>query len=165
MIDDIVNHSDDADNGAFVPDHSERRSMTVSTPLRRVERVRHDIKRRDLQVARVEELSPNFRRVTFTGDSLADFVSASFDDHVKVFFEPAPGAEPARRDYTPRRYDNAAHELAIEFALHGEGAASDWAAQAAPGQRLTIAGPKGSLIIPVDYDWHLLVGDKTALPA
>ncbi len=142
--------------------------MTVSPSVRRVERVRHDVKRRDLQVARVEELSPHFRRVTFTGESLADFVSASFDDHVKVFFAPAPGAaadDVARRDYTPRRYDIAARELAIEFALHGEGAASDWAAQATPGQSLTIAGPKGSLVIPVDYDWHLLVGDETALPA
>ena len=140
--------------------------MTLSTSARRVERVRHELKRRDVQVARVEQLSPHFRRVTFTGDALRDFVSLSFDDHVKLFFAPADdGAEPARRDYTPRSYDNAADELQIEFALHGEGAASDWAAQAAPGQTLTVAGPKGSLIIPVDYDWHLLVGDETALPA
>lgn len=140
--------------------------MTLSTSTRRVERVRHELKRRDVQVARVEQLSPHFRRVTFTGDALRDFVSLSFDDHVKLFFAPADdGAEPARRDYTPRSYDNAVGELQIEFALHGEGAASDWAAQAAPGQTLTVAGPKGSLIIPVDYDWHLLVGDETALPA
>jgi NADPH-dependent ferric siderophore reductase len=140
--------------------------MTVSTSARRVERVRHELKRRDVQVARVEQLSPHFRRITFTGDALRDFTSLSFDDHVKLFFAPADdGAEPARRDYTPRSYDNAAAELQIEFALHGAGAASDWAAQAAPGQTLTVAGPKGSLIIPVDYDWHLLVGDETALPA
>ena len=34
-----------------------------------------------------------------------------------------------------------------------------------PGQSATIAGPRGSFIIPLDYDWHLLVGDETALPA
>ena len=28
-----------------------------------------------------------------------------------------------------------------------------------------IGGPRGSLIIPTCYDWHLLVGDETALPA
>jgi NADPH-dependent ferric siderophore reductase len=133
--------------------------------LRRVERVRHEIKRRDLRVARVEAVGPHFRRVTFTGESLADFVSASFDDHVKVIFDPVAGAEPARRDYTPRHVDNAARELTIEFALHGAGVASAWAAQAAPGQSLTVAGPKGSLVIPIDYDWHLLAGDETALPA
>ena len=130
-----------------------------STTLRRVERVRHDIKRRDLTVKAVEQLTPHFRRITLTGESLADFVSAAFDDHLKVF------AGDARRDYTPRSFDNAARELVIEFALHGDGPAADWAARAAAGDTLTIAGPKGSLIVPLDYDWHLLVGDETAFPA
>ena len=53
----------------------------------------------------------------------------------------------------------------IEFALHGEGPAAEWAAQAAAGHTLAIGGPKGSLIVPLDYDWHLLVGDETAFPA
>src|SRR6185369_9649473 len=74
-------------------------------------------------------------------------------------------AEPVRRDYTPRRYDAAAGELTIEFALHGDGPAARWAAQAAPGQRATIGGPRGSFVIPLDYDWHLLVGDESAMPA
>jgi NADPH-dependent ferric siderophore reductase len=26
-------------------------------------------------------------------------------------------------------------------------------------------GPRGSLLIPTDFDWHLLAGDETALPA
>jgi NADPH-dependent ferric siderophore reductase len=141
-------------------------SMSNPTSTRRVERVRHELKRRDLTVTHVENVTPHFRRVTFTGESLHDFVSASFDDHVKVFFEPATeGAEPARRDYTPRRYDNAARELVIEFALHGAGPAAEWAERARPGDSLTIGGPKGSFIVPVDYDWHLFVGDETAFPA
>ena len=53
----------------------------------------------------------------------------------------------------------------IEFALHGEGPAAEWAAQAAPGHTLEIGGPKGSMIVPLDYDWHLLAGDETAFPA
>lgn len=56
-------------------------------------------------------------------------------------------------------------ELLLEFALHGDGPAAGWAAQALPGQRAAIAGPRGSFIIPMDYDWHLLVGDDSALPA
>ncbi|MEO8118161.1 MAG: siderophore-interacting protein, partial [Rhodoferax sp.] len=59
----------------------------------------------------------------------------------------------------------AACELTIEFALHGDGPAANWAARAASGQRATIAGPRGSFVIPLDFDWHLLVGDETALPA
>ena len=136
-----------------------------NTTLRRVERVRHELKRRDLTVKAVETLTPHFRRVTFVDESLSDFVSASFDDHIKLFVDPAGGGEPARRDYTPRSFDNAARELVIEFALHGDGSAADWAAQAKAGDRLAIGGPKGSLVVPLDYDWHLLAGDETAFPA
>lgn len=136
----------------------------LATSSRRVQRVRHELKRRSLQVLRTEAISPHFLSVTFTGEALADFVSASFDDHVKLILD-ADGATPVGRDYTPRRFDAAAHELTIEFALHGDGPAANWAAQARAGQRATIGGPRGSFIIPPDYDWHLFVGDETALPA
>lgn len=138
--------------------------MTPDSSVSRVQRVRHELKRRDLQVTRVETLSPHFVSITLAGESLGDFVSASFDDHVKFMLD-ADGAEPVRRDYTPRRYNTATRELTIEFALHGEGRAAQWAAQATPGQWVTIGGPRGSFIIPTDYAWHLLVGDETALPA
>jgi NADPH-dependent ferric siderophore reductase len=133
-------------------------------PVRRVQRVRHELRRRDVEVVRVEPLSPNFVAVTFADESLADFVSDSFDDHVKFIIVSASG-EPVRRDYTPRAFDHAARTLTIEFALHGHGGASDWARQATPGQRVTIGGPRGSMVVPTDYAWHLLVGDATALPA
>ncbi|QGZ57292.1 siderophore-interacting protein [Paraburkholderia acidiphila] len=148
-----------------------------------VVRVRHPLKFRLLRVARVTALSPSLVRVTLTGD-LGDFVSASFDDHVKVFF-PAAGEEkpvvptlgpdgvafpdgverPAMRDYTPRRYDAESNELDLEFALHEAGPATAWAAQAQPGQYLGVGGPRGSMVIPTGFDWHLLIGDETALPA
>ena len=138
--------------------------MTEQTTARRVQRVRHELKRRELQVARVETVGANFRRVTFHSDSLADFVSASFDDHIKLILAAETG-EPVMRDYTPRRFDTTTRELDIEFALHGDGPAADWAAQAQVGQRVTIGGPRGSFIVPTDFDWHLLIGDETALPA
>ncbi len=131
---------------------------------RRVQRVRHELVRRVLQVRRVQSLGPGFAAITFGGDALAGFVSLSFDDHVKLFFDDG-SAEPPRRDYTPRRYDPVAGELTIEFALHGPGPAADWARQAQPGQSLTIGGPRGSMIVPTDYDWHLLAADASALPA
>lgn len=133
-----------------------------------MQRVRHELKRRAVEVARVEAVTPHCVGVTFTGEDLADFVSASFDDHVKfilgVVGDPA-APPPVMRDYTPRHFDAAARELTIEFALHGDGPVAAWAAQAQPGQRVTIGGPRGSFIIPVDCAWHLFVGDETALPA
>jgi NADPH-dependent ferric siderophore reductase len=130
---------------------------------RQVQRLRHEIKRRDLQVARVEPLTPGMCRVVLQGDALRDFVSASHDDHVKVFFPTSEG--PVARDYTPRAFDTARRELTLDFALHGEGPAVDWARQARPGSPLLVAGPRGSFVVPLDFDWYVLVGDATALPA
>ncbi len=138
--------------------------MNMEAVASRVRRVRHEVKRRRVDVVRVEALGPGFVRIVFGGDSLADFVSASFDDHVK-FILGADGDSPVARDYTPRRFDAAGRELTIEFALHGDGPVAGWAAEARPGQQVTIGGPKGSLVIPTDYAWHLFCGDETALPA
>lgn len=127
-------------------------------------RVRHELRMRELEVINVQRISKNFVSVTFTGPDLADFTSLSFDDHIKIIFTPADG-EQIRRDYTPRAFDVERLELTIEFALHDGGYASDWAQQAAIGQRLVIGGPRGSMIVPTNYDWHILIGDPTALPA
>ncbi|TQK11009.1 siderophore-interacting protein [Herbaspirillum sp. SJZ107] len=129
-----------------------------------IQRVRHELKRRELTVAAVEPLGPGFVAITFTGDELGDFVSASFDDHVKLMFDES-AETPVRRDYTPRRFDREQRTLTLEFALHGHGAASEWARSAQAGQRLTVGGPRGSFVVPLALDWHLLVGDTTALPA
>eukprot|EP01034_Spumella_vulgaris_P031857 gene31857-39354_t len=137
--------------------------MSIDSPVSRVQRVRHELKIRQVEVLRVRAIGSHFRAITFGGPALQDFHSASFDDHVKFILGDGPDA--ARRDYTPRSFDPVAGELLIEFALHGDGPCAAWAAQAAPGQQVTIGGPRGSLIIPVDYEWHLLVGDETGLPA
>jgi NADPH-dependent ferric siderophore reductase len=135
---------------------------SATPPL--VQRVRHELKLRELEVAGVDALSPGFLAVRFQGEALADFTSLGFDDHVKIVFDGADGVQ-LRRDYTPRRFSREARELVIEFALHGDGAASDWARAAKVGDRLLVGGPRGSMIVPLTLGWHLLVGDATALPA
>ncbi len=142
-------------------------SIAMETPVsvRRVQPVRHELVRRELQVQRVESLGSEFVRVVLGGPELAGFVSLGFDDHIKLFFDAAAGEEPARRDYTPRHFDAAAQTLTIDFALHGDGVAASWARQAAAGQRLVIGGPRGSMVVPTDYDWFLLAGDATGAPA
>lgn len=130
--------------------------------LPRIERVRHELKRRSLTVTSTERLTPNMLRITLTGDDLADFVSAAPDDHVKIFI-PAEG-EAERRDYTPRSFDNARRELVLDFAVHEAGPATQWALDARPGSALEIGGPRGSAVISGVDKW-LLIGDETALPA
>jgi NADPH-dependent ferric siderophore reductase len=159
-------------------------SETAPTTARVGRRVRHETKTRLLQVRDVSHLTPKMVRVVVGGDALSGFVSASYDDHVKLFF-PHPGEEkpvlptpspngpvypeglprPAARDYTPRRYDAAANTLTLDFVLHDAGPATAWAAQARPGHFLGVGGPRGSFVIPDDFDWYLFAGDETALPA
>lgn len=138
--------------------------MEAMTPARSVQRIRHEVKFRDVRVAATRQTGANMLSVTFQGEALRDFVSMSFDDHVKFVFPDAAGT-PVRRDYTPTGHDPQRGELTLEFALHAEGAATDWARQAKVGMDAVIAGPRGSTVVPLDYDWHLLVGDLSALPA
>jgi NADPH-dependent ferric siderophore reductase len=159
-------------------------SVSPSASPYNVERVRHPLKVRRLRVQAVSRPSPHLVRVRLSGDDMRDFISASFDDHLKLMLPshpdaplvlPESGAEglthppetqrPIMRDYTPRWFDPAAGLLDLEFALHGTGAAATWAMQARPGQEVGVGGPRGSFVVPTGFDWHLLVGDETALPA
>jgi len=69
------------------------------------------------------------------------------------------------RDFTPRRFDRTLGTLIIDFALHEAGPATRWATSAQIGDTLEIGGPRGSTVVPDDFDWYLLIGDETALPA
>ena len=156
--------------------------LAATAPSLAIERIRHPLQGRHLQVVRRTQVSPGFVRLTLAGPELAGFVSAGFDDHLKLIL-PAPGQDrptlptlqdgrpvfdgprPVLRDYTPARFDAAAGELDIEVALHDAGPATDWAASATVGQWVGIAGPRGSMVVPTGFDWHWLLGDETALPA
>lgn len=147
-----------------------------------ITRVRHPLKFRQIEVVEVRDLTPGMRRIVLRGEDLHDFVSGSFDDHLKLMLPSAPGVpfeapemtpegpkfkgpKPTLRDFTPRAYDNAARTLVLEFAIHAGGAASDWARGAKVGDAIAIGGPRGSTVIPLGYDWHVLAGDESALPA
>lgn len=133
-----------------------------------IRKVRRDIRRRTLTLSTIESLSSHMLRLTFTSPDLADFASDAPDDHIKLFFpsrdESADG-RPVMRDFTPRCFDTARGILAIDFALHDAGPATEWAASAQIGNTLEIGGPRGSAIVLDDFDWYLLIGDETALPA
>lgn len=156
--------------------------MTETASRKRT--VRFDLKPRLVTVTRVEAISPTYTRISFSGEDLAGFQSLDPEDHIKVAF-PEPGADapvmpviggkgieypqgakrPTLRDYTPRRFSAEARELVVDFVIHGEGPASNWAAQAAPGQKLGILGPRGSHTVEDVFDWYLLIGDETVLPS
>ncbi|MFI5835746.1 siderophore-interacting protein [Micromonospora sp. NPDC051300] len=157
----------------------------MSTPVREIELVWHDLVPRLLTVVRAERITPRMARITLTGDDLDTFAYAAPEDHVKVFF-PEPGAElpvmptigpegfeppgpgtpqPIFRDYTVRYVRREQREIDIDFALHGHGPGASWAGAARPGQRIGVLGPRGSYLNPLTFDWYLVAGDETALPA
>lgn len=145
-------------------------------------RVRHELRFRKLYVQDVIRITRSIVRITIAGDELEGFESPGFDDNIKVFFPdshgrlllPIPGPDgpvwaglerPVMRNYTPRRHDAVNRTLQIDFALHEAGPAASWAASARPGDIVGIGGPRGSFIVSTEFDWHLLIGDETALPA
>jgi NADPH-dependent ferric siderophore reductase len=140
----------------------------IQTERHSFNRVRHETRRRTLTVQAVQKLTPRMLRIDFTCDDFADFVSAAPDDHIKLFFpggSAEPDARPLMRDFTPRAFDAAAGRMTIDFALHEAGPATQWAAGADVGDTLEIGGPRGSMVVPNDFDWYWLIGDETALPA
>lgn len=151
------------------------------------QRVRHATAVRRLRVLRSGRPSPGVVSLTLGGEALQGFVSAAFDDHVKLMLPPQPGAplylpelrdgrplwpegvlpeqRPVMRDYTPRHFDPLTLELDLEFAVHGAGPAAEWALRARPGDEVGLGGPKGSFVVPEGHDAYVLVGDDSALPA
>jgi NADPH-dependent ferric siderophore reductase len=137
----------------------------ISHPRHQILRMRREIRQRTITVTDIEQITPRMRRVHFHSPELHDFESLAPDDHIKLFVpDPTTGVQ-VRRDYTPRTFSPQAGTLAIDFALHQAGPATAWALSAQPGHSLTIGGPRGSIIVADDFDWYLLIGDETALPA
>lgn len=92
--------------------------MTKTKADKYPQRVRNELRFRELTVLRVERAGAAFQRIVLGGEALEGFASHGFDDHTKLFF-PEPGAaftppqvteegidwgegvRPATRDYTP----------------------------------------------------------------
>ena len=137
------------------------------------------------EVQTCEWLTPLLVRVVLGGDGLTGFeLPDATDCYINVAIAPA-GAPydarfdpatvradhdrawwPARRRYTVRGWDATTGRLTVDFVVHGdEGVAGPWAAAAGPGDVLVFEGPSGGYRPDPDADWHLLVGDESALPA
>jgi NADPH-dependent ferric siderophore reductase len=138
-----------------------------------------------LHVQRREQLNAHLVRIVAGGPGMAQFRPNDFTDkYVKLLFVDAelgltppydldelraslpPEQRPVSRTYTVRSVDLDAQQLTLDFVTHGEeGLAAPWAAQAEPGDVLTLSGAGGAYRPNPDVDWHLFAGDESALPA
>jgi NADPH-dependent ferric siderophore reductase len=133
-------------------------------------------------VVRTEQLAPRMVRLVLGGDGLAGFLSTGFtDEYVNALFIPEGASydapfdieqaragehAPKGRRETVRRWDADTGELTLDIVTHGdEGYAGRFANHAVEGDRLQVTGPSGGYAPRPDADWHLLVGDESALPA
>jgi len=113
-----------------------------------------------LTVASKRPLTARMTRVTFTSPALGDLEWRRGQDLVLEL--PLPDGEIARRHYTIRSIDGGA--LTIDFVRHGASPVGRWLDAVQPGDALNAVGPRGHTYLH-DADWHLFVGDETALPA
>lgn len=148
-----------------------------------------------VSVARVQRLSTNFTRVTFTGPDLHEFGTAGLDQRIKIVL-PLPGVGVSSfprndswyetwrdlpderrnpiRTYTVRHARPEHREVDIDFVTHGDaGPASRWVRAAIVGDEVAIVGPVADGDNPVvGIEWApgnantvLIAGDETAAPA
>jgi NADPH-dependent ferric siderophore reductase len=130
------------------------------------------------------QLSPTMVRIVLGGDGLDGYTPTPYtDQYVNALFVPdgAPYAapfdeeaayggpaehRPRGRRYTIRSWNPERRHVTIDFVVHGDvGYAGQWANRAEPGDVLQFVGPHGAYAPDSDADWHLMVGDESALPA
>jgi len=115
------------------------------------------------RVSRIQDLTPSFRRFTFTGDDLHEYGDPGFDQRIKVVFPsatapldtmptgddwylqwrelPAAARHPFRT-YTTRAVRPEAREVDIDMVAHGvQGPASAWIERAVVGDEVLIYSP------------------------
>ncbi|MEV7671429.1 MULTISPECIES: siderophore-interacting protein [unclassified Streptomyces] len=146
---------------------------------------RRSPKATEARVVHTERITPHMVRLVLGGPGLDGFEVGEYTDHyVKLLFAPEgvtypepfdmerireefPREQwPTTRTYTVRAWDPERRELTIDFVVHGdEGLAGPWAARAEAGDTVRFLGPGGGYAPDETADWHLLVGDESALPA
>lgn len=120
-----------------------------------------------VRVARIEDITPSFRRFTFAGPDLAEFGDPGFDQRIKVVF-PTPGGpldsmptgvdwygqwrqedasrRPALRTYTTRAVRRPSCEMDIDMVVHPPaGPAARWIRDAVVGDELLLFGPTAGM--------------------
>ena len=109
------------------------------------------------------QLSPSLQRIVLTAPELAGFSYAPGQD--VMLLVAAEDRRPIRRRYTIRSFDPAQLTLTLNIVRHGQGPGERWLLAARPGDTIEGIGPRGKITTSRSADWHLFMGDESALPA
>jgi NADPH-dependent ferric siderophore reductase len=122
-----------------------------------------DTRRLRFEVAGTGRLTPHLQRLELTAAELDGFTYAPGQD--VMLLVAADGNRPVRRRYTIRHLDHARRLLTLDVVLHGDGPGERWVRSARTGDRVEGIGPRGKITTSPAADWHLFMGDESALPA
>lgn len=120
-------------------------------------------RRLQLTVTSSAQLTPHMHRIQLTAPELAGFGYQSGQD--VMLLVAAEGKRPLRRRYTIRSFDPGSLLLTLDVVLHGDGPGERWVRSARPGDSIEGIGPRGKITTSPAADWHLFMGDESALPA
>lgn len=115
------------------------------------------------EVVESERLTPSMQRIVLTAPELDGFRYEPGQD--VMLLVAAEGRRPVRRRYTIRSLDRASLSLTLNVVLHGEGPGERWVRAAQPGDTIEGIGPRGKITTSPAADWHLFMGDESAMPA
>ncbi len=120
-------------------------------------------RRFDLEIVSVEDWTQTLRRIVLRAESLRQLDYRPGQD---LMLKLESGRDTVNRRYTIRRADLGRGEVEIDVVRHGSGPGARWAESARPGERLfDVVAPRGKITIDRGVDWHLFIGDETAIPA
>jgi NADPH-dependent ferric siderophore reductase len=113
----------------------------------------------DAEVQANEALAPGLHRITLQGPQLRGLLWSPGD---KLQLKLGRGMQ--TRTYTPMFWDSQSGRTAVLAHALADGPGSDWARHAAPGDVLSVFGPRNSLALgELPATHRLLVGDETTL--
>ena len=120
-------------------------------------------RRLSFEVAESERISPSMQRIVLTAPELIDFRYEPGQD--VMLLVAADGTRPIRRRYTIRSLDRPALAMTLNVVRHGDGPGERWVSGARPGDSIEGIGPRGKITTSPAADWHVFMGDESAMPA
>jgi NADPH-dependent ferric siderophore reductase len=120
-------------------------------------------RRLQFEVLSSRQLTPHMQRLELTAPELEGFSYSPGQD--VMLLVATEGNRPVRRRYTIRHLDEASRQLTLDVVRHGDGPGENWVRGAAKGSRIEGIGPRGKITTSPAADWHLFMGDESALPA
>jgi NADPH-dependent ferric siderophore reductase len=117
-----------------------------------------------LTVVESTRVSPNLQRLVLTAPELAGFECLPGQD--VMLMVDTDGGRPVRRRYSIAALDPGKRQLTLDIVRHaGGGPGERWVQAAQPGLTVEGIGPRGKVSPDTGADWHLFVGDESALAA